>query len=273
MLDTNAAEQTSQQFGANVLHAAQVQPANALNDMASQPPPSPSLTYMEASSEHSTYESQPLGAAEQRPRSPGPGLRIAIPPPHHPGNPFVPSHATSSPPLQGSPSGHHAETLVSPVQSTSAGLDLDQELQPPLPPNPNDPSLNLDFAEFDSDGLSTLEKIYLFSRSRAGFQRVFIAHALPGYLRHRRSAAAEQEPPDEQNQSNEEADEISPAEAVEYVLPLLNGLAMDEGTQISAVSFYAKFLTDMNSCPVVDNLFQPLTSLQPRVSCVLPAAS
>ncbi|KAI0050916.1 ARM repeat-containing protein, partial [Auriscalpium vulgare] len=58
---------------------------------------------------------------------------------------------------------------------------------------------------FDDEGLSTLEKIYLFSRSQANFHKVFITHAMPSIL-----------------------PQVSAVEAVEYVLPLLNGLAMDE---------------------------------------------
>ncbi|KAI6045386.1 armadillo-type protein [Pisolithus marmoratus] len=59
----------------------------------------------------------------------------------------------------------------------------------------------------DDEGLSTLEKIYLFSRSRSAHHRVYISHALPSFLA-----------------------QITPLEAVEYVLPLLPSLAMDEGT-------------------------------------------
>ena len=93
----------------------------------------------------------------------------------------------------------------------------------------------VEFAEFDSEGLSALEKIYLFSRSRASFQRVFIAHALPGFLR---AASADRSRNNQQSDSATatqpqeglaDADVITPAEAVEYVLPLLNGLAMDDG--------------------------------------------
>lgn len=105
-------------------------------------------------------------------------------------------------------------------------------------------ALNLDFAELDFEGLSALEKIYLFSRSRAGFQRVFIAHALPGFLRssfRQRSDEGElvhdaevtQEP---QSENAGGPDEITPAEAVEYVLPLLNGLAMDDGKQFVSLA-------------------------------------
>ncbi|TFY57879.1 hypothetical protein EVG20_g8369, partial [Dentipellis fragilis] len=58
---------------------------------------------------------------------------------------------------------------------------------------------------FDDDGLSTLEKIYLFSRSQASFHKVYIARAMPSIL-----------------------PQVTPLDAVEYVLPLLSGLAMDD---------------------------------------------
>lgn len=79
----------------------------------------------------------------------------------------------------------------------------------PLSPPPTDiPFPSSDFLlhlPLDDDALTTLEKIYLFSRSKATFHRIFIAHALPSYL-----------------------NTVSPQDAVEYVLPLLSGLAMDE---------------------------------------------
>ncbi|KAL5529223.1 hypothetical protein ACEPAG_5197 [Sanghuangporus baumii] len=58
---------------------------------------------------------------------------------------------------------------------------------------------------FDDEGLSALEKIYLFARSNASFHRVFISRSLLSFL------------PD-----------VPPNEAVEYVIPLMNCLAMDE---------------------------------------------
>ncbi|KAI5122084.1 hypothetical protein M0805_006066 [Coniferiporia weirii] len=70
------------------------------------------------------------------------------------------------------------------------------------PPTASDPSADMCF---DDDGLSALEKIYLFARSNASFHREFIARSLPMFL------------PD-----------VAPSEAVEYVIPLMNGLAMDE---------------------------------------------
>ncbi|KAI0273673.1 armadillo-type protein [Gloeopeniophorella convolvens] len=58
---------------------------------------------------------------------------------------------------------------------------------------------------FDDGSLSTLERIYIFSRSQAIFHKVYITHAMPSIL-----------------------PQVSAIEAVEYVLPLLNGLAMDD---------------------------------------------
>jgi serine/threonine-protein phosphatase 4 regulatory subunit 1 len=62
----------------------------------------------------------------------------------------------------------------------------------------------------DEQGLTTLEKIYLFSRSNAPFHRIFICHALPSFL-----------------------DNVSPQDAVDYVLPLLSALAMDDGALLA----------------------------------------
>ena len=212
---------------------------------------------------------------------------------HHPGNPFVHSNDAVSPPLEKpmpglapgvgvggadihqyvSPYVQHA--YIQPSSTTATAHDMSEDLlfstgaaaNVVLPSSPtasvassaaSDASaLSLDYAEFDAEGLSTLERIYLFSRSRASFQRVFIAHALPGYLRtafredqvvHLEEAATTPSENDEGAESQEhvdadvnaaetgahtttspDADVITPAEAVEYVLPLLNGLAMDDG--------------------------------------------
>jgi serine/threonine-protein phosphatase 4 regulatory subunit 1 len=70
-------------------------------------------------------------------------------------------------------------------------------------PIPTDAAIDL---ALDEEGLTTLEKVYLYSRSKAYHHRIFIVHELHHYLDH-----------------------VSPQEAVEYVLPLLSGLAMDEG--------------------------------------------
>ncbi|KAJ7273605.1 armadillo-type protein, partial [Mycena haematopus] len=61
----------------------------------------------------------------------------------------------------------------------------------------------------DDEGLSALEKIYLFACSRSVFHRLYIVHALPEFL-----------------------EQVTPQEAIEYVLPLVPCLAMDEDERI-----------------------------------------
>ncbi|KAF5391394.1 hypothetical protein D9757_001993 [Collybiopsis confluens] len=79
-----------------------------------------------------------------------------------------------------------------------------------------------DFPEdspLDDEGLSTLEKIYLYSRSKSSFHRVFIANALPELL-----------------------EQVTPHEAIAYVLPLLNTLAMDDDEMVKE-AFSSKLVT------------------------------
>ncbi|KAJ7632513.1 armadillo-type protein [Roridomyces roridus] len=61
----------------------------------------------------------------------------------------------------------------------------------------------------DDEGLTALEKIYLFARSQSVFHRLYIVHALPAFL-----------------------ELVTPQEAIEYVLPLIPGLAMDEDEKV-----------------------------------------
>jgi serine/threonine-protein phosphatase 4 regulatory subunit 1 len=75
-------------------------------------------------------------------------------------------------------------------------------------PLPSDLAIDL---ALDGESLTILEKIYLYSRSRAYYHRIFIVHQLAEYLDH-----------------------VTPQEAVEYVLPLLSGLAMDEGVSFAS---------------------------------------
>lgn len=62
----------------------------------------------------------------------------------------------------------------------------------------------------DDEGLNALEKIYLFARSEQSYHREYIVHALPSFL-----------------------ELVTPQEAVEYVLPLLSYLAVDQGKQFT----------------------------------------
>lgn len=158
----------------------------------------------------------------------GAGLQIAIPPPvlsnstSTPSPPLLPPPTLDLLPTRAGPStlGCISEQAQSLPQETASFFDVDDAAFP-MGADAVPADLNVDFTEFDSEGLNALEKIYLFSRSRASFHRVFIVHALPRYLG---AEDAEIGYP-----SREQVDQISPEDAVEYVLPLLNGLALDEG--------------------------------------------
>ncbi|KIM49226.1 hypothetical protein M413DRAFT_21488 [Hebeloma cylindrosporum] len=108
---------------------------------------------------------------------------------------YPPTHISLPPPIVWSNDPPSPDIYFTPPTSPDVITD------DPFPP-PSDIAIDL---AIDDDGLSTLEKIYLYSRSKAAFHRVFIVHALPAYLHN-----------------------VTPQEAVEYVLPLLSGLAMDD---------------------------------------------
>ncbi|KAI0647224.1 hypothetical protein C8Q79DRAFT_907811 [Trametes meyenii] len=144
------------------------------------------------------------------------GLHISIPP-------RIPSASTStpSPPLLPPPAHDPAAGAVA-ANSDQGDSGAPSELQTmPVESIAPPTDINIDFTEFDAEGYSALEKIYLFSRSRAGFHRVFIAHALPRYLLGAENATNELP-------SREQIEQITPSEAVDYVLPLLNILATDD---------------------------------------------
>jgi serine/threonine-protein phosphatase 4 regulatory subunit 1 len=108
----------------------------------------------------------------------------------------VPSHSaavqrTNDPPTP----GLH---ITIPVVSDQANSDLQFEDAFPTAEIPVD--------LFDDEGLSALEKIYLFARSESVFHRLYIVHALPSFL-----------------------EQVTPQEAIGYVLPLVPGLARDDG--------------------------------------------
>ncbi|KAK7693653.1 hypothetical protein QCA50_003222 [Cerrena zonata] len=124
----------------------------------------------------------------------------------------------------------------------------------------DDPS-QLVMAEIDADGLSTLEKIYLFAKSRLGFHRVYIAKSLAGFLQ----AGSDTEGVSyTQEEGAPNPDQISTEDAVEYILPLLNGLAMDDdeavkealaGELVSIIWWYitrCKLVEDDLVPPIVD---------------------
>jgi len=72
----------------------------------------------------------------------------------------------------------------------------------------------------DDEGLTALEKIYLFSRSTFSWHRSYISKQLPYLIR-----------------------DVPPTEAVDYVCPLLNGLGTDPGE-----------FTSVHKCPKKTNI-------------------
>ncbi|ESK96848.1 heat repeat family protein [Moniliophthora roreri MCA 2997] len=152
-----------------------------------------------------TAPSTPLAETpkDQQPSTPGsppplPVLHITIPPQSHSPSTQYP-FASISPPNAYLPASHSAPQEPNHVSSVT---NIAQEAFPEPPELPAD-------MVFDDEGLSTLEKIYLYSRSKASYHRIFIANVLPEWLEH-----------------------VTPHEAVEYVLPLLNTLAMDEDEMV-----------------------------------------
>ncbi|KAH9945960.1 armadillo-type protein [Epithele typhae] len=193
----------------------------------SQPPtlPPPHLRYVEdtTTKRRESGELIPLAALSSSASSPTQTtLRISLPPPHPTASTSTPSPPLLSPPRQ---------SIASPAGSTSPDAVTAAPLETPTPGNAVDllvPASDLDgidFGDFDTDGCSALEKIYLFSQSQASFHRVFIAHALPGYLLGSEVSGGEL-------LSREVIEQITPGEAIVYVLPLLSRLAMDDDESV-----------------------------------------
>lgn len=131
-------------------------------------------------------------------------------------------------PLPPSPWASIGESLVSPepmffsapsspVELTLPPAQLVKQTSPsPISdeafPSPTEFPIEL---ALDDHGLTTLDKIYLFSQSKAVFHRVYIIHALPTFL-----------------------PTVTPTEAVEYVLPILASLAQDDGLALTTELCY-----------------------------------
>ena len=123
----------------------------------------------------------PQPAATQQPHVPSTPIAFVHPLSLQP--PSILIHATPSPSAL---PPHHSPSDTDDTYPTAPNLPLDLPL--------------------DDEGLTALEKIYLFSLSKSVFHRVYIVHAMPSLL-----------------------DQVSPVEATKYVLPLLSGLADDQG--------------------------------------------
>ncbi|GJJ12075.1 hypothetical protein Clacol_006316 [Clathrus columnatus] len=146
------------------------------------------ITIPDKNSPDSGLESHPVP-----PLSPPLDLKLFTPIPHYP-NTHSPLSYSTIPTLSSSP-----PPPTSPV-SNDPPSRFPRDIHAPLPMN--DLSLNV---SLDDENLSSVERIYLLCISKETIHRVFIARSLHIFL------------PD-----------VAPVEAVEYVLPHLNTLAVDE---------------------------------------------
>ena len=92
--------------------------------------------------------------------------------------------------------------MVDPIAPASTGIEIVDEGDV-LPPADAIEEIPIDVT-FDDEGLSTLERIFLLSKSDFPFHRAYVARVLGDLLY-----------------------DVDPCEAVEYVLPLLSGFTMD----------------------------------------------
>ncbi|KAK0450758.1 hypothetical protein EV421DRAFT_1178039 [Armillaria borealis] len=141
--------------------------------------------------------------------------------------------------------GSHASPHFSPATRSMGFSSAIGPTQQPLPPvSQTDDTFpeaaDLDDLDEDLEGLNPLEKIYLYSISKTTYHRVFISRDLPNLL-----------------------EEITPQEAVEYVLPLLQVLSKDQDESVrealtsGLASVIWWFLTH---CQVVSTLDHPINS-------------
>ena len=149
----------------------------------------------------------------------------------HSRNPFYHSDTVRSPVAGSTAADMHTSIDVSTSDVDSAfpsafGIATSSSFGQPLDDDGPGPE---SFAEFNAEGYNGLEKIYIFTRSKVSFHRVFIAKSLGVYLRGEAGPVQLSSATEDDGQQGVSADVISPDDAVRYVLPLLYTLATDEG--------------------------------------------
>ncbi|KAI0327173.1 ARM repeat-containing protein [Cubamyces sp. BRFM 1775] len=229
----------------------------------SSPPPPPSLRYVGDASAKGGSASEYPSSANLPSANPAPtALRISIPPP----NPNA-STSTPSPPLIPPPNNDPVATAIAPNPDPDVSGSSSDPQAPPVDLLAPPTDINIDFTEFDTEGYSALEKIYLFSRSRAGFHRVFIAHALPRYLLGAENSTSDLP-------SREQIEQITPSEAVDYVLPLLNMLATDDDEAVKealAAELVPIIWWFITHCRLVEDDAAPQSPSQPTTTPFSPS--
>ncbi|KAK0483519.1 armadillo-type protein [Armillaria novae-zelandiae] len=147
--------------------------------------------------------------------------------------------------------GSHASPHFSPATRSLGFSSAIGPSQQPLPPVSQTDDTFPEVADLDDfdeglEGLNPLEKIYLYSISKRTYHRVFISRDLPNLL-----------------------DEITPQEAVEYVLPLLQVLSKDQDESVrealtsGLTSVIWWFLTH---CQVISTLDHQMNNSYPNQS-------
>ncbi|KAG9104068.1 hypothetical protein FRC06_005768 [Ceratobasidium sp. 370] len=184
--------------------------------------------------------------------SPAPHIvRTSPPPPSEPQPVCFPSASLLSAPSSGSASPRTPPNLRLEIPpQDGVQIPARDGLRAPFAPDPENEgictevgSLGQEIQLESGDHLNALERIYLYTQSKATFHRIFMSRALPTYLK-----------------------EVTPVEAIEYVLPLLGGLAIDEEERVKE-TFAAELLGIIwwffTTCRVTDQEVEPAPPPEP----------
>ncbi|KAG9123394.1 hypothetical protein FRC07_015005, partial [Ceratobasidium sp. 392] len=179
---------------------------------------------------HIARTSPPLPSEPQPVRQPSPSLLSASSESTPPRSP--PNLRLEIPPQDGMPPSAN-EALRAPFAPDPENEGICTEVG----------SLGQEIHLESGDHLNALERIYLYTQSKATFHRIFMSRALPTYLK-----------------------EVTSVEAVEYVLPLLGGLAIDEEERVKE-TFVAELLVIIwwffTTCRVTDQEIEPAPPPEP----------
>lgn len=178
-------------------------PSHRLEDPFASPLISPALTFYTAPSSpipspmaEETVLFQLTSVEVSQPSVSGSGLQMSLPA----AQPYQPMSLMS-------PRYSPATTSPHPLANS---IEPDPPLHSPMADTddtfPDVPDIEMALDDEGMEGLNPLEKIYLYSISKATYHRIFICRDLPNLL-----------------------DLLTPQEAVEYVLPLLHILSKDQG--------------------------------------------
>ncbi|CAE6384461.1 unnamed protein product [Rhizoctonia solani] len=174
--------------------------------------------------------------------SPAPHIARSSPPPPSEPQPVINLDVPQEREVIASPRTPPNLRLEIPPQETA--VPARDAMRAPFAPDPENEgictevgSLGQEIQLESGDHLNALERIYLYTQSKASFHRIFMSRALPTYL-----------------------NEVTPTEAVEYVLPLLGGLAIDEEERVKE-TFVGELLSIIwwffTTCKVTDQEPEP----------------